>query len=78
LDLIINNKLGNIENPNAKWNKLVIPADLKERYKRLKGVFEFQRFVNIVKYLTSHSDIHFSTDKNSSDEKRLKNRSVFW
>jgi hypothetical protein len=47
-------------------------------YKRLKGVFEFQRFVDIAEYLTSNKNIHFSSDENSSDEKRLKNRSTFW
>jgi hypothetical protein len=78
LDLIINKKLGNIEDSNSKWYKLAIPADLQERYKRLKGVFEFQRFVDIAEYLTSNKNIHFSSDKNSSDEKRLKNRSTFW
>jgi len=78
LDLIITNNLGDIENINSKWNSLGIPADLQEKYKRLKGLFEFQRFVNIVKYLTSHKDMHFSSDENSSDEKRLRNRSTFW
>ncbi|RLA84274.1 MAG: hypothetical protein DRG78_01815, partial [Epsilonproteobacteria bacterium] len=78
LDLIITSNLGNIENKSSKWNQLAIPLDLKDRYKRLKGLFEFQRFVNIVKYLTSHKDMHFSSDENSSDEKRLRNRSTFW
>jgi len=78
LDLIISTNLGDIENSNAKWNNLSIPVDLKERYKRLKGVFEFQRFVSIVKYLTSNPDIQFNADENSSDETRLRNRSAFW
>ncbi len=78
LDVLIKNKLGNIEDATSNWDQLVIPPDLKERYRRLKGLFEFQRFVNIAKYLTSNPNIHFSSDENSSDEKRLNNRSAFW
>lgn len=78
LDFLIKKKLGDIEDETSNWYKLATPADLQERYKRLKGVFEFQRFVNIAKYLISNTNIHFSSDENSSDENRLNNRSAFW
>ncbi len=78
LEEILLNALGDIENDNSKWHTLVVPPDLQERYRRLKGIFEFQRFVDIVTYLTKHPELHFSEDEHGSDKKRLINRSTFW
>lgn len=78
LDTLLINKLGNINESNSKWHSLQIPLDLQSKYKKLKGIFEFQRFIEIVEYLTTHPNIHFSSDENSDDKKRLKNRSTFW
>ena len=81
LDLIIINNLGNIEDISSKWNKLAIPVDLQERYKRLKGLFEFQKFVNIAKYLSINTDLktsNLSKSGKTSDANRIGNRSEFW
>ncbi len=83
IDKLLLEKLGSIEDENAKWNSLDIPADLKERYKRLKGVFEFQRFVDIAKFLADYPEVNLrskniSANGKTNDATRLLNRSVFW
>ena len=67
-------KLGGIN----KWHTFNIDGALQDRYKRLKGLFEFQRFVKIVKYLTTNPNINFSEDAYNTDKRRLKNRTTFW
>ena len=74
-------KLGNIEDINSKWNSLKIDASLQDRYKRLKGLFEFQRFVKISNYLITHTDLstsNLSKSGKTSDANRIENRSTFW
>lgn len=78
LETILISYFGDINNEKSNWYIFDIPIDLIERYKRLKGIFEFQRFVDIANYLTTNPNIHFNSDANSSDEIRLKNRTLFW
>lgn len=83
IDMLLLDKLGNVEDENSKWSNLDIPADLQERYKRLKGVFEFQRFVDIAHYLADHSSVNLrgsnvSSNGKTSDATRILSRSDFW
>ena len=78
LEQFISYKLGSIEDLNSNWYKLTVPEYIIERYKRLKGFFEFYRFVNIANYLTNNENIYFDFDTNYSDSKRLLNRAIFW
>ncbi len=76
-------KLGNIEdtNRNSKWHTLKIDGALQDRYKKLKGLFEFQRFVKISNYLVEYTDLSTSNLSHSgktSDADRIENRSTFW
>lgn len=74
-------KLGNIEDKNSNWYKLSIPVNLQEKYKRLKGLFEFQRFVDIAIYLSKHTDLknsNLSKNGKTSDATRILSRSDFW
>jgi hypothetical protein len=78
-DVIINKKLGNIEDKESKWYELFIPLEIIERYKRLKGLFEFQIFVNICKYLSPDlKSSNLSRSGKTSDSDRLRHRSDFW
>lgn len=81
LDFIISNKLGNIDSQNSNWFNLCIPIKLINRYKKLKGLFEFQKFVDIAEYLSDNSDLkhsNLSEDMKTSDATRILNRSAFW
>jgi len=81
LDDILVNKLGNIEDNDSNWHKLAIPLNLQEKYKRLKGLFEFQRFVDIAKYLSKYTNLknsNLSKSGKTSDSTRILSRSDFW
>lgn len=70
-------KLGGIN----KWHTFNIDGALQDRYKKLKGLFEFQRFVKISNYLVKYGDLSTSNLSNSgktSDADRIVNRSIFW
>jgi len=79
LDNLLVDKLGDIEDKNSNWHILQVPLDLQNKYKRLKGIFEFQRFVTIAEHL-SPSLINSNPNKNgnTNDSTRLTNRSLFW
>ena len=79
LDNLLVDKLGDIEDNNSNWHILQVPLDLQNRYKRLKGIFEFQRFVDIAKYLSPYLESsNPSYDGYTNDATRLMNRSLFW
>jgi len=81
LENLLLQKLGGIDDTNSKWITLDVPADLQERYKRLKGLFEFQRFVDIAKFLSEYGDLresNVSSDGKTNDATRILNRSIFW
>jgi hypothetical protein len=78
LETIILDRLGFIDDFDSRWYLYEVPIEHVERYKRIKGLFEFQRFIDIGKYLTQHKEIVMNVDEHGSDAKRLNNRSVFW
>lgn len=79
IDFMINKKLGDIESSSSRWQTLAIPDEIQERYKRLKGLFEFQRFVQIAKYLSPDLESsNLSRSGKTSDSDRLRHRSDFW
>ena len=77
IDNLLIDKLGNINNKNSNWHINKVPLDLQDRYKRIKGIFEFQRFMTIAKYLAPSLEMS-NANEYTNDAKRLTNRSLFW
>jgi len=73
LDEILLDKLGDIENQDSNWYRQSVPNEIMERYKQLKGLFEFKRFEKIAEFLAEYSDL-----SDTNDDTRILNRSAFW
>jgi hypothetical protein len=79
IDKLLSHKLGDINTETSNWHTKKVPLDLQDRYRRLKGIFEFQRFVTIAEYLApSLRETNISHSGKTTDEIRLRNRSLFW
>jgi hypothetical protein len=74
LEFIIIKNLGDIKETTSGWYVYQVPEDLINRYKALKGLFEFRSFLEASKFLSK-----FSPDFLDDNERDfLLNRALFW
>lgn len=81
IEKLISSKLGDISDLKSNWHKWGISELHLNRFKRIKGAFEFDRFMKIATYLSEYTDLkesNLSTNGNTSDATRIFNRSMFW
>lgn len=83
-DILINKlliaKLGDVLDARSYWYEYQIPSALVDRYKKVKGLYEFKRFEKIAASLAQDPDLQNQDlkENGTNDAKRLLNRTLFW